>query len=132
MEKEEKAGTTAILPRNFTITTEERLRALASGPPPYALRRRRIEDLEASILRKLKVLLAKARAPLNAAALPFSVRCDISELNRLIDDHNRYYPIEANLPIDLRTAKLIDWGELWVPEPKVSAEDLLAKARTQR
>ncbi len=31
-------------------------------------------------------------------------------LNELIDKHNRYYPIEANLPIDVRTGRLLDRG----------------------
>ena len=60
--------------------------------------------------------------------LPDAVKRDIERMNRLIDDHNRYYPIEANLPIDVRTRRLIERGAPWRPLPVVTAADLLARA----
>lgn len=120
---------TAVLPRNFTLTVEERLRAIAGGPPAFALRRRRIEDLEAAIVRAIVTYAGKAGAPPEAGTLPFTIKRDIDRLNRLIDDHNRYYPIEARLRMDLRTGQLMDWGEPWIPTPPVSVETLLAAAR---
>ena len=113
---------TAVLPRNFTLTTEERLRALAAGPPPFALRLRKIEDLEAAVLRSIAELGA------GAGALPPRVLREVERLNRLIDDHNRYYPIEARLPTDVRTGRLLDWGEPWAPRPPVTVEALVAAA----
>jgi hypothetical protein len=126
---EQRPRGSAVLPRNFTLTLEERLRALAGGPPAFAIRRRRIEDLEAAIVRALSEHEAKAGAPLDAAALPYAVAREIDRLNRLIHDHNRYYPIEARLPMDLRTGQIMDWGEPWVPMPPASAEALVAAAR---
>jgi hypothetical protein len=125
----ERPRETAVLPRNFTISLEERLRALASGPPPFALRRRRIENLEAEIVRALAEHEATTGAPLDASALPYGVRLEIERLNRLIDDHNRYYPIEARLPMDVHTGQFMDWGEPWAPMPPVSAAALVAASR---
>jgi hypothetical protein len=48
---------------------------------------------------------------------------------KLIARHNRYYPMEANLPIEVRTGRLIDRGVPWRPLPPVTAADLLARAR---
>jgi hypothetical protein len=115
-----------VLPaRNFTLMVEERVRALAAGLPAFAVRRRRIEDLEAAIGRSLDELEAKTGMPLDAAALPYAVRRDIERLNQLIDNHNRYYPIEARLPTDVRTGQLMDWGEPWIPMTPVSVEALI-------
>jgi hypothetical protein len=123
---------TAVLPRNFTVTTEERMRALAAGPPAYARRLRRIEDLEVAIVRAMVDHEAESGELLDAAALPELIGRKLEQLNRLIDDHNRYYPIEAGLRIDLRTRRLIDWGEPWEPRPKVAVEVLIAAARRQK
>ncbi|MFT3767178.1 MAG: hypothetical protein QM820_16900 [Minicystis sp.] len=120
---------TAVLPRNFTITTAERMRALAAGPPAYSRRLRRIEDLQAAIVRSIVEEDAKGEGQIDPSALPTAIERDLGRLNQLIDDHNRYYPIEASLRIDLRTRRLMDWGEPWVPMPKVTIEVLLATAR---
>jgi hypothetical protein len=114
---------TAAPPRNFTLSVEERLRAYAQGVPGYIRRRRRIEDLEAALIAKV------AAAPL-ATEMVFSteVTDDLARLNDLIERHNRYYPIEANLPIDVRTGKLLDRGAPWRPLPLVTAAHLLARA----
>ncbi len=44
---------TAAPAHNFTIATEERVRAIANGPPAYVRRKRAIEDLEEGLLRVL-------------------------------------------------------------------------------
>lgn len=71
--------------RNFTLTVGERINALVAGPPAWSLRLRQIEDLEAE-------LSQEARKP----TAHFERK--LALLNSLIDKHNRYYPIEANLP----------------------------------
>jgi hypothetical protein len=124
MEKKDAATVdTAAPPRNFTLSVEERLRAYAQGVPGYIRRRRRIEDLEAKLLAKV----AAAEAPAALAASAEFVD-DLARLNDLIDRHNRYYPIEANLPIDVRTARLVERGQPWRPLPAVTAADLLGRA----
>ena len=111
---------TVAPPRNFTLSLEDRLRAYAQGVPSYIRRRRRIEDLEAKLIAKV----AAADAPADVVASP-DVTEDLARLNDLIARHNRYYPIEANLPIDVRTGRLLERGAPWHPLPPVTAADLL-------
>ena len=112
---------TVAPPRNFTLSLEDRLRAYAQGVPSYIRRRRRIEDLEAKLIEKL------AAAP--EAAATGEVVADLALLNDLIDRHNRYYPIEAQLAIDVQTRRLVERGAPWRPLASVTAADLRARAR---
>jgi hypothetical protein len=75
--------------------------------------------------------IAAASAPLDPASSA-EVRADLALLNDLIARHNRYYPIEANLAIDVRTGRLLERGAPWRPLPSVSAADLLARAADRR
>jgi hypothetical protein len=99
------------------------LRAYAQGVPSHIRRRRRIEDLEARLVARL----AAAATPAEAAAAA-DVEAELALLNDLIDRHNRYYPIEAQLPIDVRTRTLVERGAPWRPLPHVASADLLARA----
>ena len=116
--------------RNLRITLKEQVRA-AAGPPAYAMRRRRIEDLEALILASLAELFARTgdveRARAQALGLRRIVR-NVEELARLVDAHNRYFPTEANLPIDMKTGALTERGVPWTPLPSPSLDALLARA----
>jgi hypothetical protein len=115
---------TAAPARNFTLSVEQRIAALMSGPPAYSVRLRRIEDLESALIS----LLIKERA-VEGPTIPIAVARKLEELNRLIDEHNRYYPIERNLPIDVRTGQVLDMGEPWKPKPAVTIDALRDKAR---
>ncbi len=111
---------TASPDRNFTIATEERVRALVAGPPAYVRRLRIIEDLEAAIGR----LLASGEHERQAAWL-------LERLNDLVSRHNRYYPVEANLAIDTRTGELVDRdGSHWKPMPARNLEELRRRSRS--
>jgi hypothetical protein len=59
----------------------------------------------------------------------------LRELNRLIEAHNRYYPIEANLPLDPATGLQLDRGvgvvRPWRPLPPVTLAGLIADATRQ-
>jgi hypothetical protein len=114
---------TVAPPRNFTLSLEERLRGHTQGPPAYMLRRRRIEDLEA----RLVETIAAAEVPTVAAASA-DITAGLALLNDLIERHNRYYPIEANLPVDIRSGRIIDRGAPWRPLPAVSSADLVDRA----
>lgn len=118
---------TVAPPRNFTLSIEDRLRAYAQGVPGFIRRRRRIEDLEARLVEKLAT--AEAPAELVAAA---DFVAEVALLNDLIAKHNRYYPIEANLAIDVKTRRLIERGAPWRPLPAVSVEELAARAAGDR
>lgn len=120
--REPPLADTASPPRNFTLPLEERLRAYAQGVPSYMRRRRRIEDLEARLIEKLR-----GPEPFVEVASSREFVEELEKLNDLIDKHNRYHPIEANLPIDVRTGRLIERGVPWRPLPFLTAADLLAR-----
>jgi hypothetical protein len=107
----------------FTPSADEIVRAYTQGVPGYIRRRRRIEDLEAQLTGMIRAAddVAEVTATEKFAA-------DLALLNDLIGRHNRYYPIEANLPIEVRTGRLLDRGLPWRPLPAVTTADLLARA----
>ena len=116
------AADTVAPPRNFTLSIEDRLRAYAQGAPGYIRRRKRIEDLQD----RLRARLAAA-ADARALIVTEDFVADLALLNDLIGRHNSYYPIEANLPVDVRTGRLLERGTPWRPLPSVTPQDLLAR-----
>jgi hypothetical protein len=126
-------------PRNFTLSIDDRIRALTIGAPAYATRKKHLEDLELQHVRALvalhDALVAKhagepdldalvARALVDKAAT-----FDVKRMNALVTAHNRYYPIEANLPIDPRTGHYLVYGRPWVPEEPWTASRLVDRAQ---
>jgi hypothetical protein len=112
---------------NFKLSVDERLRAYTQGVPGHIRRRRRIEDLEARIV----AALAAAEVP-DALLAQGETAAELALLNDLITRHNRYYPIEANLPIEVRSGRLLERGVPWRPLPAATADELLARAAAQR
>jgi hypothetical protein len=117
--------------RNFSISTADRVRA-AAGPPAYMRRKRHIEDLTASLGEAVAAAIARTGGDIDAARRDAEGSAAIGkalrELNRLIAAHNRYYPIEANLPIDPTTRVQLDRGRPWQPLPAVTLRDVFAGA----
>lgn len=106
-------------PRNFTITTAERVRAMAIGPPAWSRRLKRIEDLSA-----LVVKLARA-------GRMFAAEARLKEIHQLVEAHNRYYPVEANLPFHPLTSQQLDGAGPWKPMPLPTIASLLAAAEPE-
>lgn len=52
----------------------------------------------------------------------------IARLAELVHAHNRYYPVEANLPIDPLTGLLLERGKRWEPLAAPTFEALFARA----
>lgn len=125
-------GTISIA-RNFTVTTEQTVRALGIGVPSYAARKRRIEDGIDDLVSfldehedKLRAGGAGDRAVAEGLAAA-ARKVDFTTLNRLVEQHNRYYPVEANLPTDPQTGAFeLRRGTPFVPEPALDADRLLA------
>jgi hypothetical protein len=125
--------------RNFTITLEDRVRA-AGGAPAYIRRKRRIEDLEESLLGDLVELFDQVTRELpddGDRAIDAEVERRVGKrrlalLNDLIGRHNRYYPTEANLPLDPRTGAMLELGRPWTPLPEVTMAELMLRARVLR
>jgi hypothetical protein len=119
-------------PHNFTLTTEERVRAATAGPPAFMRRLRSIEDLREGIVRVLVEHCEEAReegADVETHAREAAPLRALARLNELVSRHNRYYPVEANLPMQAGTGRLIDrTGEPWKPMAACSIDELLAVA----
>ncbi|WP_394827103.1 hypothetical protein [Pendulispora albinea] len=119
---------TAAPQRNFTLPLEDRMRALIAGAPAYMRRKRFIEDIEDAIVRGLTQLeRGEARRP---ETLRMRLERDLAKLNELIDLHNRYYPSEANLPMEPLTGAPVENGAPWTPLPRATMDAL--HARVQR
>jgi hypothetical protein len=81
----------------------------AGGPRPYMVRLRAIEELTREHERALEDAWRELARTVAGDAIAFAEvweslarRCNFSEVNDLIDRHNRYYPEEARLPMDVR------------------------------
>ncbi len=93
--------------RNFRPAADGYLSALG-GPLPFMIRLRKITELVADHERRL----GEAWSELVASGLGADTFADawhaqlaswsFDEVNALIDDHNRFYPVEARLPMDPR------------------------------
>jgi hypothetical protein len=121
--------------RNFFISTADRVRA-AAGPHAYMRRKRHIEDLSATLHKTVAAAIARAggepdaleaaRQALHQLEAHAPTVKVLRELNRLIADHNRYYPIEANLPLDPVTRLELDHGRPYKPLAAVTLRDVFA------
>lgn len=110
---------TAVLQRNFTLNVEQRIAAIVNGPPAWSVRLRRIEDLESKLAQALEDV-GEGELP------PLAVERALARLNALIADHNRYYPVEANLAMDVTSGRMMVRGVPWEPRPKATLESLRA------
>ena len=118
--------------RNFTIPVEERVRAWTAGLPAYVRRLKSIEDLEDGIVRLLAQRVEEARASRidpDAYARASAPLRALERLHDLVDRHNRWYPIEASLPMHPATGELLDRsGVPWRPLARREFDQLLARA----
>ena len=91
--------------------------ASLGGPLPYMRRLRTIEEET----ERHREQLAAAYHELGgdeAAWRRLAARWDFGEVNELIDRHNRFYPIEARLPMDPRTRDFVRVnGRSYLREP---------------
>jgi hypothetical protein len=91
--------------RNFRAEADMYLASLG-GPLPYMRRLREIEALTESHLERLAA--AHAEHPDDWAGV--AERWDFSDVNELIEKHNRFFPIESRLPMDPRTRDFVKVG----------------------
>lgn len=130
------ALTSADPVRNFTLSVEERIRALTIGAPAWATRKRRIEDEIVRLVGELVALhhelTAEGRraSEVELAVTTAATALDLRKLNELVAKHNRYYPVEANLPMTASGDYLV-YGKPWQPEEPVTAPRLLRLVRAE-
>jgi hypothetical protein len=86
----------------------DRYLASLGGPLPFMVRLRRIDDAIEALIARLAQAYAERTD--DAAWRRLAERFDFSEVNDLIDRHNRWYPIEARLPMDPRTRDYVKVG----------------------
>ncbi len=120
--------------RNFSLSVDQRIRALTIGVPAWAARKRKIEDDERRFVAELVELhdaLAARRRAVSEVALALltaATAFDLEKLNKLVVNHNRYYPIEANLPMDRQSGGYLVYGRAWQPEERYTPARLVALA----
>jgi hypothetical protein len=86
----------------------ERYLRAAGGPLLYMRRLRQIEEAtrrheQALAERRAELAATSSREDADAAWRAEAEAWDFAEINRLIEQHNRWYPVEAQLPMDPRT-----------------------------
>lgn len=87
--------------RNFRPDAGAYLASLG-GPLPYMARLREIDALVAAHEQRLAQELKELGDDLRALR-ELAERWDFGDVNELIDRHNRWYPVEARLPMDPAT-----------------------------
>lgn len=94
--------------RNFRQEADSYLASLG-GPLPYM---QRLRAIEAETARQLELLAAAYEEHRGepAAWRRVAERWDFTDVNELIDKHNRWYPLEARLPMDPRTRDFVRVG----------------------
>lgn len=95
-----RGGELELRLRNFRPDAGSYLASLG-GPRPYMTRLREIDRLTSLHEEALAAALAESRDAAEEAAI--LAAWDFGEVNELIDRHNRWYPVEARLPMDPRT-----------------------------
>jgi hypothetical protein len=90
--------------------------------PAFVRRKRRIEDLEQAMLLALDEFYDEElvehegnEQEAYASWLARVQQIDLTLLNDLVERHNRWYPIEANLPTEVTTGRILDMGVPWKP-----------------
>ena len=87
----------------------DRYLASLGGPLPYMQRLRQIEDETEAVTARLAAAYAEHGGDAGAWRR-IAERWDFGEINDLIERHNRWYPIEARLPMDPRTKDYVTVG----------------------
>jgi hypothetical protein len=112
-----RSGLSAMIPMRL-IPDEKRFAGLAmGGAPAWAVRLKKIETLTDALISNLYdrwVTLAHQHRHQPELFTP-AWREHLNELeldgiNELIRRHNRYFPVEANLPMSPRTGDYVAWG----------------------
>jgi hypothetical protein len=118
---------------NFTIPLEKKIQTL-SGPPYYMLRSRQIERLMDQLMEELSAEYSKMLAKFAGRREVFAGKWKklienwpLDKLNNLIEKHNMYYPIEANLRMNPRSSDFLFGSAVWKPREKITVESLLER-----
>jgi hypothetical protein len=92
--------------RNFRAEADTYVASLG-GPLPYMQRLRQIDELTREHERRLAAAYAERDG---GDWRRIAERWDFGDVNDLIERHNRFYPIEARLPMDPRSRDFVKVG----------------------
>jgi hypothetical protein len=98
--------------RNFSPSVEGYARSVV-GPPAFAQRLRQIEDEIDDHLGRLRAARAELRLQVRDPRergrrwRELAARWNFHAVNDLIEKHNRWYPVEARLPMNPRTGDFV-------------------------
>lgn len=117
------------------ISVSDQVRALAvGGAPAWSRRLKRIHDLTAAITAQLHhdwhQVATRSRRDADRFAADWQLhaeRVNFGPINELILRHNRYFPIEANLPMDVKTLDYVEFGGGDYRRPLLDAAWILAQ-----
>jgi hypothetical protein len=114
------------LPRRVRLGRTEADRYFASlgGPLPYMQRLRRIDEETAEHERRLAAAYARHQSDPERWRRIVE-RWSFGAVNELIDAHNRWYPIEASLPMSPRLRDYVDVGGKPYRRPRLDVEWVL-------
>jgi hypothetical protein len=95
------------------------------GIPRWMERLQEIDGLVLETKARLRARWVELAAELSGEPELFAQRWtqtlmawDFGAVNELVDQHNRYYPVERKLPFDLRRRDYVDmWGISWRRQP---------------
>ena len=104
----------------------DRYLASLGGPLPYMQRLRQIDDLVEDHERRLAAAYAEHRDDPDGWRR-VAERWNFTEVNDLIERHNRWYPIEARLPMNPRTRDYVHVGGKPYRRELLDAEWILRK-----
>jgi hypothetical protein len=111
--------------RNFLADPYAYVASLG-GPLPYMQRARRIDEETAAHLEALEAAYEEHGAD-PARWRRLAEAWDFGETNELIEKHNRWYPIEARLPMDPRTRDFVKVGGRSYRRQPLDASWILAR-----
>jgi hypothetical protein len=94
--------------RNFQTEADSYIASLG-GPLPYMRRLRQIEQTIDAHLERLEAAYAEHGEDPDAWRR-IAERWDFGDVNELIGKHNRWYPVEARLPMDPKTRDYVRVG----------------------
>lgn len=119
--------------RHFRPAADSYIASLG-GPLPYMLRLREIEKRTEAALAELSELWRELAVDCEGDAAAFASRWpvvaheyDFYEVNRLTDTHNRWYPTEARLPMDVRRRDYVLVAGQPYTRPPLDAEWVLER-----
>lgn len=126
-----------FLPVNFTLSARDRVKAMG-GAPAFAVRARRWEDALRAFWSRAERAWERARRE-SADEADFGRRwaaevagLDVRSLRDEAEAFNRYFPVEADLPMDPVSGDYTRYGERFTRAVPPTPDDVLARFSASR